>query len=292
MFRPCRSFCSNRNDCLRKRNAETISNTTDTRYTNIRNDLISLSAGIGIAVTPFFGMGIFTGTTIGDVVVGCMLILGGIVGVIEGICTYIGNKEAFRQAMEKWWMVWWMVLVLLIIIIPSFFVGLMVFYGAIIGAIAIAWTIIVFFRADAKRQDGVGTGTSWETMTAKQRSGTIGGILIPIGIILCLIGWNLSSHNRGLLIDYDLAVRHSDSANWSLNRPGGSVSEASRAAREAGKAHRDLLTSSHSEGLMFLLFASGGLRSIMLNQSYSVMSFSLSNTDFSLALLVGRSHSA
>jgi len=95
----------------------------------------------------------------------------------------------------------------------------------------------------------------------------IGGIiLIPVGIVLCLIGSYMQSENKALLRNVesaDIAVR---SANQNLTAPhvvtDWQRQEESRKVMDAtdewSEANQRMLKNSHSTGLIYLLFVGGG----------------------------------
>ena len=103
-------------------------------------------------------------------------------------------------------------------------------------------------------------------MTTKQRCGTIGGILISIGLLLCLIGNGLNSHNWSLYYDYENAKSYFDDANRQLSAPHivsenqqrEAINNASRYARKFGDADRRLRSNSYPPELINLLFGAGG----------------------------------
>ena len=120
---------------------------------------------------------------------------------------------------------------------------------------------------DAPVASSTNTMTGWESMTGKQRCSTVGGTLVAIGIVLCGISMFMNSHNEGLRADVesaDIAVRD---ANRNLTARHVITTEqmqrqariAYEAASEASRAELRRRASSHSEGLITLLFVLGSL---------------------------------
>ena len=103
----------------------------------------------------------------------------------------------------------------------------------------------------------------WKAMTAKQRCGTIGKTFLFIGLVLCVIGWNMNSTNRLLIGEYEVAesgARIAAENYTSMYSRTGIVQDASEADRanwEAMMAHKNLLDKSHSQGLIYVLLGLG-----------------------------------
>jgi len=138
--------------------------------------------------------------------------------------------------------------------------------SAIVAIVVLIAVIVDAIRHSAGR-------TAKQLMTAKQRCGTLGGIFLAIGILLFFIGYNMYSHNMGLIDDHYYAKRNADNANRAMSYPENRVNtetmrsamkEGYDAAQEVVKASRNLRQSSYSpllinllRGLGILLFLTG-----------------------------------
>lgn len=140
---------------------------------------------------------------------------------------------------------------------PFWWVGGFIFYpdgypSAFFGSFPCLLGIIVLSKViitTIKQRDTI--QQSWKAKTAKQRCGIIGGILIPVGLVLCLIGNYQISYNKSLKIDADLAGY----AFRDAMEQGSGYTDASR---EKSNADLRLRTSSYSLPSIIIFFGLGG----------------------------------